>query len=190
MHLNRASSGWVKSMGILRIGFGLLWAIDAWYKWQPSFLNNLPNYLTRHLKGQLPIAQAWIKMWIALVNINPHAFGYFIAFSETALALALILGLFNNLTFICGFILSLLIWSTAEGFGGPYHAGATDIGTSLAYAFVFACLFLAANSRYYSVDRYLVTKRGPLSFLSSMPGATSVNTSTPDEDTEQVYTRV
>jgi nitrite reductase (NO-forming) len=164
----------MKSMGLVRIAFGVVWAFAAWYKWQPSFLSSPAHYLSRHLQGQLPPAAAWIQVWINVVNINPHAFGYVVAISETAIAVALILGLFNNITYIAGGILSFLIWSTAEGFGGPYHAGATDIGTSIMYTLVFAALFLAPASRYYSVDSFLAKNLGPLRFLASAPEHTSV----------------
>ncbi|GLV61104.1 hypothetical protein KDH_79210 [Dictyobacter sp. S3.2.2.5] len=171
-----SSSWWTKSMGLIRIAFGLLWAIAAIYKWQPGFINNVPHYFTHHMQGQLPIAQTWITLWANIVQMNPQLFGYIIAISETALALALILGLFNNLTYICGFILSLGIWSAAEGFGGPYRAGATDIGTAIVYAFVFASLFFATDSRYYSIDRYLLPKLGPLHFLASTPHTSLAST--------------
>jgi thiosulfate dehydrogenase (quinone) large subunit len=170
--IDRASSGWMKSIGVLRILFGIVWAVDAWYKWQPGFLNNITQYFTRHMNGQMPLAHTWINLWLTIIKMNPHAFGYIAALSETAIALALIIGLFSNLTYIAGGILSLIIWSTAEGFGGPYHPGATDMGTSIVYTFVFAILFLTAASRYYSVDRYLVTKLGPIRFLSSIPKQT------------------
>jgi len=39
-----------------------------------------------------------------------------------------------------GAVFSLAIWSTAEGFGGPYTPGATDIGTSIIYFVVFVYL--------------------------------------------------
>ncbi len=28
----------MKGIGILRIVFGLVWAVDAWFKWQPDFI--------------------------------------------------------------------------------------------------------------------------------------------------------
>ena len=190
MTLNRASFRWAKFVGVLRIAFGLVWAIDAWYKWQPSFLNNIPQYFSHHLSGQMPPAQAWIRLWMTIVNVNPHAFGYLAALSETAIALALIFGLFCNLTYIAGGIFSLIIWSTTEGFGGPYHPGATDIGTSIMYTFIFVSLFLSAASHYYSVDRYLVTKLGPIRFLSSTPKKTLApeqENTLPDENKEPIY---
>ncbi len=36
-----ALAGWrLQGIGVLRIVFGLVWAIDAWFKWQPDFINN------------------------------------------------------------------------------------------------------------------------------------------------------
>ena len=37
--------------------------------------------------------------------------------------------------------MSILIWAVGEGFGGPYTSGATDIGTAIIYALVFAALW-------------------------------------------------
>ncbi len=56
---------------------------------------------------------------------------------------------------------SVLIWATAEGFGGPYTSGAADIGTAIIYAVVFAGLlalsYYAGPARY-SADYYLEQK--------------------------------
>jgi nitrite reductase (NO-forming) len=56
---------------------------------------------------------------------------------------------------------SLLIWATAEGFGGPYTSGASDIGTAIIYAVVFAglpTLSAYAGPARYSADYYLEQK--------------------------------
>jgi thiosulfate dehydrogenase [quinone] large subunit len=158
-----------KALSIVRILFGVVWAIDAWDKWQQGFLTTLPHSMAKHVSGQLPPAHAWIALWVNIVNINPTAFAYLIAVGETAIAIGLLLGLFNNVTFIAGIVLSLMIWSTAEGFGGPFHTGATDIGTSIVYTFVFVCLLVSAASRYYSLDSYLATKLHFPAFLVSQP---------------------
>lgn len=60
------------------------------------------------------------------VGIDATFFAYAVAVGETAIAIALIVGAFTNLTGLVGVLLSVVIWSTAEGFGGPYHAGSTD----------------------------------------------------------------
>ena len=83
------------------------------------------------------------------------------------MAIGLIFGLLSNLTNIVGILLSVVIWSTAEGFGGPYVAGSTDIGAAIIYVLVFAGLFLANAGLYYVVDRYLTPVLGRLGFLAS-----------------------
>jgi hypothetical protein len=55
----------------------------------------------------------------------------------------------------------VLIWATAEGFGGPYTSGASDIGTAVIYAVFFAgllALMAYAGTARYSVDYYLEQK--------------------------------
>jgi nitrite reductase (NO-forming) len=56
---------------------------------------------------------------------------------ESLIALAVIFGFARKLTYISSALFSLLIYATAEGFGGPYIAGSTDIGTSVIYVLVF-----------------------------------------------------
>jgi thiosulfate dehydrogenase (quinone) large subunit len=94
---------------------------------------------------------------------------------ETAIAICLILGVFGNLTNISGFLLSIMIWSTAEGFGGPYMPGSTDIGTAIIYAVTFVGLFLSSSGLYLGVDRWLTPRLGRLSFLASGPIKTGSN---------------
>jgi len=163
-------AGWRTSgIGLLRIVFGLIWAVDAYFKWLPDFRNNLDDYLTGALKDQPAAVHAWIGFWVNTVGVNPHAFGYAVAAAETAVALGLILGLLSNLTNIGGTLLSLVIWSTAEGLGGPYKAGSTDVGAAIIYALVFAGLFLASAGLYVGLDRWLTPVLGRFGVLASGP---------------------
>lgn len=162
----RWSSSWrTQGVGVLRMGFGLIWSIDAWFKWQPGFVDNLAGYLKAD--GQPPAVAAWITFWLHVVRANPHLFAYLQAGAETALALFLLLGAFSNLTCCIGFLLSLFIWSAPEGFGGPYTPGATDIGTGIIYALVFAGLFLVGGGLALSVDSRLTPILGRWGFLAS-----------------------
>ena len=132
----------------MRILFGVVWAIDAQFKWRPDFLNNFVSYLTGAQQGQPAAVKAWISLWINAVNVDPVVFAHVVAIGETLLAVALILGLFSDLAYLGGILLCLVIWSTAEGLGGPYVAGSTDIGTAIIYAFVFALLFFSRAGLY------------------------------------------
>lgn len=153
----------MKGIALLRI----VWAVDAWFKWQPDFINNFSSYLTGSLDGQPGWVQAWINFWINIVKVDPHLFAHLVALGETAVALGLIFGLFSNLSYLVGVLLSVVIWTTAEGFGGPYTAGSTDIGAAIIYVLVFAGLLLSSAGLYWGVDRYLAPLLGRFKFLAS-----------------------
>ena len=161
---------WRRSgIGVVRIAFGLVWLVDAAFKWVPSFHNNLDSYLADGATGQPAAVRAWIGLWTDVIGVQPHWFGYFFAIAETALAVALILGVFSHLTYVAGIMLTLGIWSTAEGFGGPYTAGSVDIGAAIIYVFVFALLFLTCAGQYLGLDRALAPRLGRWNVLASGP---------------------
>ncbi len=147
-----------QAIAVVQILFGLVWLIDAQFKWRPAFVDHFVSYLSGAQAGQPALVRDWIALWIHVVNIDPVAFAYVVAIGETLLAVALILGLFSNLAYLGGILLCLVIWSTAEGLGGPYVAGSTDIGTAIIYVFVFILLFLTRSGLYLGVDRYLGPK--------------------------------
>lgn len=166
--MNTTLASWrTKGIGVLRIVFGIVWAIDAWFKWQPDFIHNFESYLKGTLDGQSVAVQAWINFWIRVVNVNPHVFAYLVALGETAVAIGLLFGLLSNLTNVVGILLSVVIWATAEGFGGPYTPGSTDIGAAIIYVLVFVGLFLSASGLYYGLDARLTPALGRLGFLAS-----------------------
>src|SRR5215472_18561982 len=157
----------LSGIGLLRILFGIVWGIDARFKWQPGFVNNFKDYLASAQQNQPWPVHHWIGFWINTVGVDPTVFAYLVAVAETAIALALVLGVFINLTSVLGVLLTVVIWSTAEGFGGPYQAGSTDIGAAIIYALVFAGLFLSSAGLYYGLDRVLTPKLGRLGVLAS-----------------------
>ncbi len=159
----------LRAIGIVRILFGLIWLIDAQFKWRPAFVDGLVSYLSGALPGQPEAVQTWIHFWMQIVKIDPTMFAYFVASAETALALALIFGVLSNLAYLGGTLLALMIWSTAEGFGGPYVVGTTDIGAAIIYVFVFALLYLSRAGLGIGVDRKLAGLLGSWSFLASGP---------------------
>ena len=116
---------------------------------------------TARAQGQPAAVQAWIHLWITTVNVDPHLFAVVVAIAETAIALGLIFGLLTEIAIAGGIAMALVIWSTAEGFGGPYAPGSTDIGTAIIYAIVFVALWLGRSWRYYSLDASL-RRRLPL----------------------------
>ena len=165
-----------KGIGVLRIVFGLVWLVDAAFKWSPSFINKFGDYLTGAKDGQPQLVKDWIDFWVRIVNVDPHVFAHLIAIGETAVAIGLILGLFSNLTYATGALLATVIWTTAEGLGGPYKAGSTDIGAAIIYTMVFAGLYLAMAGRQYGLDTRVGRRlKGRWAHLASGPVPDSVS---------------
>jgi len=156
---SRGYAAWPKDA--LRIGFGVIWLIDAVLKWLPGFKDGYMDTIMGTRDGQPFWLRWWFDFWINLQHPAATFFWALVATTETLIALALIIGLARKVTYIAAITISLLIWSTAEGFGGPYTSGASDIGTGIIYAVVFAGLlalsYYAGPSRY-TADYYLEQK--------------------------------
>ena len=92
-----------------------------------------------------------------------------VAVGETALAAALILGAFSNLSYIGGTLLALVIWTTAEGFGDIFKKESMDVGAAIIYVIVFAGLYLSQAGLALGVDRWLTPKLGRWGWIASGP---------------------
>ena len=147
-----------KKFALLRIAFGLVWAVDAAFKWLPAVRGNIVGVLAQALDGQPAWEAAWIHVWVNIANYNPALFGTGIAVVETLLALALIFGIFPRLALWCGLLFALLVWSVPQGFGGPYAADSTDIDSGLIYALVFVALILGNAWRSLSLSSSLLKR--------------------------------
>ena len=155
----RRCAPWPKDA--LRITFGIIWLVDAVLKWLPGFRADYMGTIMGQADGQPGWLAPWFHFWIRLQHPQAMFFAYLVAVAETLIAIALITGFARKLTYIAAIAFSLLIWATAEGFGGPYTSGAADIGTAVIYAVVFAALlalsYYAGPARY-SADYYLEQK--------------------------------
>jgi len=155
----RCQPAWPKDA--LRITFGVIWLVDAVLKWLPGFRSGYMDTIMGTAQGQPSWLRWWFDFWINLQHPQATFFAYLVAVVETLIALALIFGFARKLTYISAIGFSLLIWATAEGFGGPYTSGSADIGTAIIYAVVFGALlalsYYAGPSRH-SLD-YHIEKR-------------------------------
>ena len=140
---------------ILRIGFGVVWGIDAYLKWQPSFIDGFGSMIAEGARHQPGWLSPWSDFWRDLIAHDPHLFAYASAVIETLLAVGLLLGLGRRILYVGGAIWSLAIWSVPEGFGTPFMPGASDIGTAIMYAILFAALYAieaAVKPRVWTLD--------------------------------------
>lgn len=147
-----------KAFALLRIAFGLLWAFDAWLKWQPGFFNGFTDQVSIMMSGQPAWIADWIRLWASITTPHALVWAILLALAETAIAIGLIFGIFTRATLVVGVILSLLIWTIPEGFGGPYVAGSTDPGAGIIYVFVFVALWLGTCWSAYSLDSVIGRK--------------------------------
>lgn len=146
-----------KRVSLVRMAFGVIVAIDAAFKWQPAFQNGFVGHLAT-TQGEASIFAWWINLWHTIIAWNPHLFAILTAGTETLLALSLLLGVFRKPLYLVGTAFFFMVWTIAEGFGGPYGAGSTDIGTAILYAVVFMALYgleMAVESEPWTLEPWL-----------------------------------
>jgi hypothetical protein len=133
---------------ISRFLFGALLAFDTCWKWQPFFLTHAITFLLQAQDGQPPWIVAYIGWFLSIINrVGPLVFGIFAAVMETAIALSLLTGWYLRWMLPTGALYSLGLWTTAEGWGGPYGIGFTGnkgdvLGTINIYLFAFFFLII------------------------------------------------
>src|SRR5665213_1266744 len=94
------SSGLAKHVAIFRIVFGIIWAIDATFKWLPAFRNGFLDQITSASQGQPSWLNGWFNFWIKLLSHNPNLFAIVVAVTESLIALALIFGFARRATYL------------------------------------------------------------------------------------------
>lgn len=126
----------------MRIIFGIVWGIDGALKFQPGLSNSMVGMINSAGEGQPSWLAPWFNFWSQAVGTNPAFFVYLVGVLELALSFTLVFGFLRKIAYAGGFLLSFVMWSVPEGFGGPYGLGSTDIGTGIIYAFVFLFLMI------------------------------------------------
>lgn len=127
-----------------RMLFGVLWAFDAALKWEPYFLTHFLDQLTPAAVGQ----PGWIAAYIGVVIVAVKAIGpvpsaIATAVVETAIAVSLLTGRLLRWSVPLGLLYALAVWTTAEGWGGPYTSTGTGVrGNVLGNVLIYAVIFL------------------------------------------------
>jgi uncharacterized membrane protein YphA (DoxX/SURF4 family) len=122
--------------------FGVLWAFDAGLGLVPNTAYWFQEQMIAAGTGQPPWLSGWFAFWLAQAKANGTAWVTTVAGLELLVAIALIFGFLRKIAYLGGLALSLLIWATAEGFGGPYGPGTLDVGAGVVYAVAFMFLLL------------------------------------------------
>lgn len=146
---------------IVRIIFGVFWAIDGALKFAPGFVDSFSSMIKDAASGQPSWLAGWFSFWASITSSNPAFYVYSSGLLELALAFGIIFGFLRKLSYIVSLFLSLIIWAVPEGFGGPYGPGSSDIGTGIVYAIV-SFMLLVMNATFgpsrYSLD-FLIERK-------------------------------
>jgi uncharacterized membrane protein YphA (DoxX/SURF4 family) len=132
-----------KHIATVRISFGVLWIIDAAFKFEPVFYRSFLQSVKAKDAGEPKWLNPWFHAWYHIIGTNQHLFAVILIVAESLVALSLLFGLARRTNYVLGGIMSFLIWGVGEAFGGPYVSGSTDVGAGVIYCFVFALLFVA-----------------------------------------------
>lgn len=138
------NSGAALSTATLRILLGLTWTANAALKWVPAFGAAFLSMLTGVSQDQPAFLKPWFNLVTAIASDGRASFlALGSAALETYLAVALLTGFARKLTYGVGAVYTALIWTTAEGFGGPYVPGtSTDVGAAIVYTLLFLMLLI------------------------------------------------
>jgi uncharacterized membrane protein YphA (DoxX/SURF4 family) len=126
----------------VRVAFGTIWLVDAALKWLPAYRTDFLDQLRIGAQGQPPWLLPWLHLVLRLSAPHVALFAHGTAVIETLLAFALISGFARKFTYFGGAVYSLLVWATADGFGGPYSSSSTDVGPAIIYSVVFLALLV------------------------------------------------
>lgn len=61
---------------LVRIIFGIFWAIDGALKFDPGFVNTFPNLIKDVASGQPSWLAGWFSFWASTTSMNPAFFVY------------------------------------------------------------------------------------------------------------------
>jgi thiosulfate dehydrogenase (quinone) large subunit len=154
----RLSHWRLKGIALLRCAFGGLWGYIAWQSCQPAFQIQIAT--SSHQQGN-----AWGSFWLHLLSAQPVLSSYLLAVCESAVALGLIMGIFTNMIYLGGSLLSIFLWSTLGEWSIAPGMGNGTSGSTLLLLMIFLGLFLSNAGFYYGLDRYIATRASDWSLL-------------------------
>jgi uncharacterized membrane protein YphA (DoxX/SURF4 family) len=120
-----------KRLAALRIGFGLVWAIDAAFKLESAFYNGILNKIKATDSGEPSWLNPWFHAWYRIIGSSPHTFAIIVIIIELLITVSLLFGVARRLNYALAALFSLLVWTVAEAFGGPYVSGSTSATASI-----------------------------------------------------------
>jgi thiosulfate dehydrogenase [quinone] large subunit len=179
-----------RRIAAVRILFGVVWVIDAVFKFEPAFWHHqaLIGYIKAVDMGMPSWLNPWFHTWFRIIGAQPTFYAFLILVIETLIALSLIFGVARRLIYAIGVPFSFLIWSVGENFGGPYSPGSTDIGAGFIYVIVFLLLYFADSivTPSWSLDPLIEKHISWWHFIATAPNRFKQSSIQPNSDKKKV----
>jgi thiosulfate dehydrogenase [quinone] large subunit len=165
-----------KRIASLRILFGIVWAVDAVFKFEPAFYNNLKQFIMAKDSGEPNWLNFWFHSWYKIIGVDPKLFAFVILVIEVLIALSLLLGFARRITYLVAVPFCFLRWGVGEAFGGPYVAGTTDINAGFIYVIVFLVLYVVDGlvAPTWSMDSIMIKRFSWWSKIANPPALAKV----------------
>lgn len=133
------------AFALIRILFGVVWLLNAWFQASSAYQGQLLANFSANESGQ----SFWVHdymHWIlqGMQSIADPSATIIMVILDVFIGVSLVLGVWGRFFGWVGLVYSAFLWTSFEGFGGPYGSGATDPGPGIIYAIVFG--FLLATS--------------------------------------------
>ncbi len=141
--------------------FGIVWLIDGTMKFVFVQSSDITKLIQGAGNSQPAWLHPWFNFWMSSVKSAPSAYLHSMGAIELALGVALIFGFLRKSIYLAGIVVSMMIWTIAEGLGGPYGPGSTDIGAAIMYALIFVAIIIMernTNCNMYTLDSLIGRK--------------------------------
>ena len=85
---------------IVRMIFGVFWAIDGALKFAPGFVDSFSSMIKDAASGQPSWLAGWFSFWASITSSNPAFYVYSSGLLDLALAFGIIFGFLRKLSYI------------------------------------------------------------------------------------------
>jgi uncharacterized membrane protein YphA (DoxX/SURF4 family) len=170
-----------KRIASLRILFGLIWAVDAAFKFEPAFYRGLLAFVMSKDAGEPAWLNFWFHTWYRVFGAEPLFFALLVLIIEVLIAFSLLFGIARRLNYVLAIPFCFLIWGVGEAFGGPYVPGTTDINAGFIYVVVFLLLYVVDGlvPPSWSLDPLLERRFAWWHIIANPPALAKLAASTP-----------
>ena len=140
------------SIDLLRVGMGLVWALNLIYILTPSnrYFSMFQSMASGY--GSTTLGGPWFANWVAG---SPAFFAWAIAILTAYLAVAFLAGITTRLACVAGGVASVAFLVTQFYATFALDGSGTDVGPHPLYLLIYLILFTAGAGQYFALDHWM-----------------------------------